>query len=183
MQGDTLSPALVLTHPSGERMISSIAVEQLISTESKQVIATILPTDGQYIITATRKGGRAGDSEGDFTLNVDIPKSLDTSSTITSTTSSNTWDWYTYESDSPFSVIYQHEDGTFKPEVHVYSLNLKSEFVSEGYLPNGQLSYGVIGYFDEDTTHFIAVGQPTINISNITKHNTGSYKIGVRVAQ
>lgn len=184
MRGDALtSPALVLTHPNGERMISSIATEQPINNESVQVIAAVLPIDGQYIITATRKGGRAGNAEGDFTLTVDVPKLLDASSTITSTTSSDSWDWYVYESSQPFSVVYQHESGEFKPEMSIYILNRRMELVSQGYLPHGQLTYGMIGYFEADTIHLIAVGQPTHSRYNATTKTTGSYKIGVRIAQ
>lgn len=184
MRGDTLtSPALVLSHPNGERMVSSIASEQIINRETIQVIAVILPTDGQYIITATRKGGRAGDAQGDFTLTVDVPKSLDTSSTITSTITSDSWDWYFVESEEPFTVVYQHESGAFKPELTVYTLNRRMELIEQGYLPDGQLTYGVIGYFESDTVHFVAVGQPTHRRYDLATNTIGSYKIGVRLAQ
>lgn len=177
------TPALILTNPLGNKVIATATANQSIGSSSIHVIATILPMDGQYIITATRQDGRAGNDEGDFVLNFDIPKSLDTNWSMANTITSDSWDWYVYHIDSPFSLIYQFESGEFKPDVGVYRLNLYSELISVGYLPGTDVDYGVIGRFEEDITHFIAVGQPAINANHNQPVTTGTYKIGIQLAK
>jgi hypothetical protein len=180
---DLEEPEVVLSDSTGNRIISSTAEDQPIGTEINRVIGAILPDDGQYTITVTRNGGRSGDSEGDFTLLLDIPPSLNLASETTGVTSSNTWTWHTYQSDKPFSVVYNHKNGDYKPDVGVYTINEQSEFVTQSYFIGSAVTYSEVGEFVPNVMYFIAVGQSTIIEPKDSSIETSSYNLGIQIAQ
>ncbi len=184
MQGISLdSPAVVLTNPYGEKIIASATANQPIGDSDTHVIGAVLPTDGQYVITATRENGRAGDSEGDFQLSLDMPSILSSESRVTGTVQSNMWQWYIYQSDNPFSVSYAQASDTYHPEVGVYVLNARSEFDNVGYILGDGVTYGTLGRFEADETYFIAVGQSTLQYNQSSPITAGSYTLGIQIAR
>jgi len=184
LQGHSLElPELILTNPYGNKLIATATAHQPIGTPKTRVIGVIIPSDGQYTITVTRKGGRTGDSEGEFTLSLDIPSSLNARSDTDGVAVSNGWRWYTYRNDDPFYVIYNHEGGDYRPDVGIYTLNTRSEFVRQAYLVGSEVSHNEIGSFDPRTIHFIAVGQSTIQSTDETTIETSSFSIGIDPAR
>jgi hypothetical protein len=184
LQGQGLEfPELVLTNPSGNKIMASATADQPIGTTTTRVIGAVLPNDGQYTITVTRQGGRVGDTEGDFSLSLDIPPSLNSQSGSDGIISSNAWNWYIYQNADPFFVTYNHEAGDYKPDVGIYTLNVRSEFVTQGYLVGSESSYSKIGEFEPNVIHFIAIGKSTLQPNDETSIKTSSYRLGVQIAR
>ena len=93
-----------------------------------------------------------------------------------------------YESSDPFSITYRHEEGEFKPDVNIFRLSRSGQFTREAYLPGQGLSYSVIGYFEPDMLHLVAVGQVMhvdryANSDPVADSVTTSYRIGITLAQ
>jgi len=184
MQGVGLSePAVILTNPYGNRIIASATAEQQIGDEDTHVISAVLPVDGQYIITATRNDGRAGDAEGDFQLILDIPESLKANARVTGIATGNGWQWYTIKNDEAFSINYTQDSTTFQPEVGVYRLDTQSQLTGIAYLFGEDITYGTLGRFEPDTRYFIAIGQPTLPYLVKETDETSQYTLGIQIAR
>jgi len=183
MQGVGLEePAVILTNPYGNRIVASATANQPIGDEDTHVIGAILPIDGQYVITATRQNGRAGDAEGDFELTLDIPESLNAESRVNGVATGDTWQWYIVENDDSFSINYTQQSDSFYPEVGVYRLTARSAFDGIAYLIGNELTYGTLGRFDADTTYFVAIGQPTLHDFKPIS-GASEYTLGIQIAK
>ncbi|GEM_PF-2699891 len=174
--------AVILTNPYGNRIVTS-ATEQVIGDEDTHVVAAVLPIDGQYVITATRRDGRAGDTEGDFQLMLDVPEYLQPQSRISGVTDSTSWQWYAVRQDDPFSVTYTKVDGSFSPEIGVYRLDVLSKLRSQAYLFGEDMSFGTLGRFADNQTHFIAIGQHTLQTTYDVAYETSEYTLGIQIAR
>jgi hypothetical protein len=84
------------------------------------ILVVELETTADYFINVGREGGRNGDSEGKFTLELIKAPELSLGDSIRETTSTeNTSQYFVVRSDEAFSVDYQKLDGAFNPYVAV----------------------------------------------------------------
>lgn len=186
IQGAGLSePAVILTNPYGNRIVASGTANQTIGDDTIQVIGAVLPVDGQYIITATRRGGRAGNASGDFQLTLEIPKLLDPESRVSGVAESTGWQWHVVQQEHPFSITYSQQKGAYTPEIGVYHLDSSSSLSGLAYLVGNDeaLSFGTLGRFDPDDIYFIAVGRQTLQTVYDVPYLTTEYTLGVQISR
>lgn len=155
--GDLNSPELVLLGTDNRVLTDTADAFNLSST----VLATELPTDGTYTIIAGRRDGRAGDSVGEFTLELILPDALTVESTTTGFVSSEgRSQYFLAQSESLFSVFYEKTDGEMSPEISVNILDEDSGGLEAVATMQGDLlSLGTLGVFSANTTYVVAVGE------------------------
>jgi len=95
-----------------------------------------LPTDGEYVILATRRDGRSGDSIGAYTLDLIKPQVLIPNEPVEGSASTDNRAYYVVEVADEFAITYERLRGDFYPEVGVtvidnFELNLVASLSGE----------------------------------------------------
>lgn len=173
-------PAIVLSDASGNKLVASANVEQAIGTKQTQIIAALLPADGVYMITATRKNARSGNAEGDYVLKLDSPANLNSTPSDSASDNNGLWKWYQVRENKPFTVNYHHFAGDFYPEVRVFTLSKDSALQEIGRLTGDQLTRGQIGSYGAEPVYLVAVGK-TIESGYIQAKNYKPTSAGYQV--
>lgn len=174
-------PVILLTAPNGRKVVTTVGINQPSANNRQALIAVVLPFDGVYTITASRKDGRVGKQIGNFNLNLEVPPMLEVGENLEDVVEGNGhWNWYVYQSDQPFGVIYQHLAGSYLPEIGIYTLNAAKELQGIGYLTGDKTSFGQLGWYDSDMIYFISVGEhsPALETELNATGQTASYQIG-----
>lgn len=81
-----------------------------------------LEKDGNYIILATRRDGRTGDSQGAYTLMLDKLEVFEGSGQVEATIDNESTLFFAVRTDSTFTLTYTRTGGTFYPTVVISQL-------------------------------------------------------------
>ncbi len=87
-------------------------------TFSDAVLVTQLPADDEYTVIATREDGRSGDTEGQYTLRLNVPEvlSMDTAAEGVAGSETGT-EYFVINSEEDFVLRYIKSAGDYNPEV------------------------------------------------------------------
>jgi hypothetical protein len=125
------------------------------------ILVVELETTSDYFINVGREGGRNGNSEGKFTLELIKAPELSPGDSIRETASTeDTSQYFVVRSDEAFSVDYFKLDGDFNPHVAVNLIDPERgglRIVGEVY---GELvTQARLGAFDMNLTYVITISQ------------------------
>jgi hypothetical protein len=137
--GDLNSPSVILLD-AGFNMLGSVD-----SGFGTAVFASKLPGDGEYTILASRRDGRAGDSVGQFTLQLIKPPVLKVGESIQDMVSSEATNYYVVETQGPFSISYEKLSGDFYPAVLIHLINDDNELEEVASMQGKSFVQGTLG--------------------------------------
>jgi hypothetical protein len=86
---------------------------------SPAILVFDISEDATYIVLATRRGGRSGDSEGKFTLTVSKAQLLTPGEIVEVSATSESPTYFAVRSSEAFDVNYTRQRGDFYPEISV----------------------------------------------------------------
>ena len=156
---DLSSPQLIL-QSQGLPVVNTNEIFQFFGPFGAEYIAFEVQADGEYSLVATRVDGAAGDSVGEYTLEMIAPTALEPGSSVEATISSeSTFDYYVYQGDDPFSIVYEKSDGDYWPEVSINIVDEDGSIKPLGFIVGDAVTRGTMGNFEGGRTYFIVVGQ------------------------
>jgi hypothetical protein len=168
---------VILVNSSGEVVVDTADN----FTFGDATLVTQLPADDEYTIIATREDGRAGESEGEFTLILNVPDVLGFGDVAEGAASSEGEAlYYVVEAEEDFELSYNKNAGDFDPEILIStvadnnsdtedyaSINGSITNVSIGDIPAGLYIIEVDDalfsfYWDEVTADFTLSVEPAL---------------------
>ena len=145
------------------------------------VLVTQLSADDDYTIVATREDGRAGESEGEFTLILNIPEILGIGDVAEGAASSEGESlYYVVEAEEDFELSYNKSAGDFDPQVLISTITENNADIEDYISVNGEVTNVSLGdipaglyvievddalfsfYWDEVTADFTLSVEPAL---------------------
>ncbi|GAB4508739.1 MAG: hypothetical protein OHK0046_02110 [Anaerolineae bacterium] len=160
--GDLNSPELLLIDAEGQLISSTVRTLSVLQA----VLVAELPANGEYIIIATRRDGRAGDSVGEYTLELILAEQLMAGEALAGQLSSEgRSQYYSVNSEREFQIQYQKtSDGELSPQITVNLIN--EDGIDEVASVEGDsLSIALLGNFAPAAPYLIIVGRPLFYFS------------------
>jgi hypothetical protein len=109
------------------------------------ILATELPDDGTYTVIATRADGRAGESVGEFTIQIILPEILTVGTPLSGEIDNESTVYYTViNNDEELLLTYVKEDGDFSPEVSINRINDDNTLTAVVTLAGDELTAGAL---------------------------------------
>jgi hypothetical protein len=147
------------------------------------LLAIQLPGDDTYTILATRNDGRAGDSVGEFTLELINPPTLVVGEPLNDTISSDGRDaYYVIENNTAGLVLsYQRQDGDFAPQIAVNFISDDFDLSPVSFMGGDELERGEINVPTSEDFYIVNVGEALFdfNFSEVT----ADYELELREAE
>ncbi|MEQ8677718.1 MAG: hypothetical protein RLP44_04090 [Aggregatilineales bacterium] len=155
--GDLNSPELILLGTDNRVLTDTSGGFNIGSA----VLVAEIPVDGTYTIIAGRRDGRAGDSVGEFTLELIQPEEITIDIPIEGSVSSEgRSQYYLVQSSTTFAVSYEKMMGEMSPQVSVNTLSDDSGGLEEIATAQGdELTIATLGNFSASTTYIVSVGE------------------------
>lgn len=155
--GDLDNPELILLRPNGRVLIDTTKAFNY----GRAFLVGELPEDGEYTLIASRRDGRAGDSKGEFSLELLLPQLITEERSVSNEVSSDAGDqYYVVRMSSPFGVVYQKTGGQFFPKVAVSILDAPKGGLQEiGVHSGDELTIGALGMFKSEIIYVVSVGE------------------------
>lgn len=155
--GDLDEPVLVLTNEDG---VVASTVDAFNYGEATLVAQ--LPADGEYTLLATRDGGVAGDSVGEFTLEFVLAEVLETGAVVEGTATSDVRpNYYVVTAASDWAISYVKQGGVLPAQVAVNVIDEDAgslEPVATLFGP--ELTDGLFGVFPAEELYIVTVSEP-----------------------
>lgn len=129
--GELYEPSLILLDAENSLLTS---VEGWYEAE----LLTALPADGDYILLASRTGGRTGESAGKYTLTLSEVVNLAEAGPVEGEMTNEETRLYAVPADAPFTLEFERLSGDFSPEltINVLADYGELELVSTLFGPN-----------------------------------------------
>ncbi len=170
----SVAPRLTLKNASGETIADS---KDQISVFSVS-LAGQLTDGGEYTLVASSSDDT---STGKFQLDLAKAKVLTPGTPEQDKSSSDTFAYYAYTTDSPFNVVYAKQDGDFSPAI-VANRVVNYEMKGVAELSGEQVSGGSLGIKPiQKDLYIVSVGEGTFDINFSTV--SASYTISITTAQ
>ena len=163
---DTLSdlrrPDLILLDTTGRVFLATDGY-----SSGNALLAVQLPSDGDYVIIATRRDGRSGDSIGEYTLELILPSILTVDEPVNGTLSSEgRTQYYLVGTTEPFSVMYDRELGDMFPQFSVNILDSDDGgLLAVASADGDQLERALLGTFSSNFPYIVTVGRALFDIN------------------
>lgn len=135
--GDLNSPEIILLDEEGEIIGDTSGAFSI----NGALLAIELPASGNYTILASRVDGRAGDSVGEFTLELINPPALTLGEPMTDTISSEgRSNFYVIHNDgTDMTLSYSKQEGDFSPQLGINVINEDYDLRSVVSVGGGEL--------------------------------------------
>lgn len=155
--GDLDEPVLVLTNDDG---VVASTVNAFNFGEATLVAE--LPADGAYTLLATREGGVAGDSVGEFTLEFILAEVLESGAAVDGSTASDTRaNYYVVSAASEWAISYIKQDGDLPAQVSVNVIDEEAgDIEAVATLFGAEVSEGLFGIFPAESLYIVTVSEP-----------------------
>ncbi len=159
--GDLDDPVIVLTNADG---VVASTVNAFSFGEA--TLFTQLPGDGDYTILATREGGVAGESVGEFTLTLLVAEVLEPGAVVSgSSANDERLNYYTVNTESNFAVSYVKTGGDMPVDVILNTIDEESADLEElGLLRGAAITEGIFGVFPGGL-YILSVGEEQFNFA------------------
>jgi hypothetical protein len=157
--GSSVSPHVVLLDSSGNTIADTKDQVAIYSVN----VAAQLTDAGEYTITANSADEK---STGKFELALSKATVLEPGTAMPGKGSSESYNYYTYTSDSPFTLQYEKHGGDFAPTIAVNRVDEKHEMRSVALLSGEQVGSGTIGVRPKQKElYIVSVGEGTFDLN------------------
>jgi hypothetical protein len=112
-----------LDYPQVNILSSEGSILASYSGFGRTIVATKLPADDTYTITATRQDGAAGTSLGEYILTVWVPQVLVVGETVQDSLTNTEADYFVVESADPFVLSFDRTGGDFNPALSISTIS------------------------------------------------------------
>lgn len=154
------APQILLLNPEFDVIADTTSV---VAVDGTRLISE-LPRDGEYTIIATRTDGRAGESVGEFSLNVFMPSIINYDSTLERETTNQQTIYSMLRTDSESMLEFEIQSGEFRPEITIATLDDNNSTISNFIVASG-LTRGSLGILAPDTLYIVIASQPEFSYS------------------
>lgn len=151
--GDLDEPAILLLDEKGS------IVDDTLDTSSfnRAILVTTLPDTATYTVIASRKGGRSGESVGEYTLEMILPRIIRNGDKVNdSATNDGRTRYYVLMLEEAASLYFEKTSGEMGLDVKVRALgSLTDDFAATGK----KLTVATLGQMDANTPYIVTVGR------------------------
>jgi len=137
------------------------------------VLTTVLPADDDYTVIASREDGRSGETEGQYTLKLNVPDVLTVGDKVEGAASSESGIiYYVVNSEEDFILNYSKSAGDYNPQILISNITDNNSDIEDYATAGGRITNLALGdipaglyvisvqealfdfYFDEVTAEF-----------------------------
>lgn len=160
---DFTDPILLLTDSDGNTLVDTTEA----SSFGSALIATEIPEDDSYTVTATRELGAEGSTVGIFTIEAKLATPLEAGKLLTDETDNESGDkYYTVRMSEDFGISYLKTGGDFFPEIAINRIDPSDGSLTEVTTIQGdELTEAAVGIFQSDTLYIVTLGRPIFSFS------------------
>ena len=147
------------------------------------LLAAELSAGGEYTVVATREDGIAGDSVGEFTVEMVLAEELTADKALSGTaTSDERPQYYIVNSSDAFGVRYEKKGGDLATQINVNTLDADSGGLNEIAVMSGSdLEVGLLGIFDSGSVYIVTVGEAPFDFNFDTV--TADFELSLVIAE
>ncbi len=176
--GDLENPILMLQGPDGDMVGDTTDF----FTFGSVSLALELPSTGAYTLTVTRADGDAGESVGEFTLEVIQAEALAVGGAVSGSTDSDSRTQYYYvNAAQEFGVSYEKLTGDFYAQLAVNLIDETGSLREVAVASGDEAERLALGSFDADTLYLVTISRPLFSFAFNTV--TAEYELQVTEAQ